>query len=108
MVSMMTVVQQDPLYNASPEMSELTGPAATPMPPLPRLPGLSDDFTLPVLHEEADEEGEALADFFDCNTKEDEDDDDDDNDNDNDNDNDSDDMDDGGGDSDEEGPEHEF
>jgi hypothetical protein len=48
MVSMMTVVQQDPLHNASPEMSELTGPVAnlsTPMHPLPRLPGLSDDFT---------------------------------------------------------------
>ena len=108
MVSMMTVVQQDPLYNASPEMSELTGgPVVTPMPPLPKLPSMSLDDILSLVHEEeeADEnDGDAVAEFFDCNTKEDDDDSKKDNndtdDDDTDEDDIDDDMDDGGGDSD--------
>ena len=71
-----TTVVQHPY--ASPKMSELTGgPVVTPMPPLPKLPSMSLDDILSLVHEEeeADEnDGDAVAEFFDCNTKEDDDD----------------------------------
>ena len=116
-----TTVVQHPY--ASPEMSELTGgPAVTPMPPLPKLPGMqSDKDILSLVQEEqegdVEKEADALADFFDCHYTQQDNDDDGDNSNKDDNDTDNDvddddsmddDMDDGGGDSDEEGPENVF
>ena len=63
-----TTVVQHPY--ASPEVSELTGgPAVTPMPPVPKLPGMqSDKDILSLVQEEqegdAEKEADALADFL--------------------------------------------